>query len=111
MDTEDEEEPKRKILVSKEPVKPDFSEISPTVGQFARNTIMAVHNALGGAQAMAEWAADNRTDFYTKLFPRIVTKEVEQRHSGEDLEHIIKEIERRRDENMIDVTPEEVDVA
>lgn len=52
-------------------------EIYQHVGRFARGAIVYAFQRIGGADALATWAKDNQTDFYTKLFPRVVTREVE----------------------------------
>lgn len=47
----------------------------------ARENIAAVFTRLGGTAAMAEWAAENKTEFY-KLYARLVP--VEQRLGNPD---------------------------
>jgi hypothetical protein len=44
----------------------------------AKEAFEHAFNALGGSAALAEWAAENRTDFY-KLFARLIPQE--QRHA------------------------------
>lgn len=52
-------------------------EIFKSVGKYARGAVLFAFENIGGPTALAEWAADNPTDFYTKLFPKIITREVE----------------------------------
>ena len=51
------------------------------VGAHAKENIMAVFSRLGGTAAMAEWAADRRTDFY-KLYARLIPTEVQASVDG-----------------------------
>lgn len=52
-------------------------DLMVNVGKSSRNTVMVVFEMIGGADAMAAWAEKNKGDFYTKLFPKIIGKEVE----------------------------------
>jgi hypothetical protein len=45
------------------------------VGATAKENFLAVFTRLGGTAAMAEWAKENRTDFY-KLYARLIPTEV-----------------------------------
>ena len=51
-------------------------------GSKNKNTIAALQNvhdvytALGGTEAMVAWAEDNKNDFYTKVWPKILPKNV-----------------------------------
>lgn len=42
----------------------------------AKENIAAVFIRLGGTAAMASWAEENKSAFYTKVYPRIVPVEV-----------------------------------
>lgn len=45
------------------------------VGAGAKENILAVFTRLGGTAAMAEWARENRTEYY-KLYARLIPTEV-----------------------------------
>lgn len=45
------------------------------VGATAKENILAVFTRLGSTAAMAEWAAENKTEFY-KLYARLIPQEV-----------------------------------
>lgn len=49
--------------------------------------VLVAFEMIGGVEAMASWAEKNRGEFYTKLFPKVITREVEHHASGgvEDL--------------------------
>lgn len=51
--------------------------IYENVGKYARGTVLYAFEAIGGADRLSEWAESNPDDFYTKLFPKIITKEVD----------------------------------
>ncbi len=83
---------------------PDVSksgQVMVHAGKYARAAVMTVFDQLGGADAMTEWARENPTDFYTKLFPKVIDREPVQPGSR-DVEDLLAELDRE----MIDVTPE-----
>lgn len=43
------------------------------VGRYAGNVVLSVFEQIGGVDAMADWAEENPTDFYTKTFSKIIT--------------------------------------
>lgn len=51
--------------------------VIPHAGRYARECVLVAFEMIGGVEAMADWAQKNKTDFYTKLFPKVITKEVE----------------------------------
>lgn len=51
--------------------------IYENVGKYARGAVLFAFDQIGGPGALADWARKNPDDFYTKLFPKIITKEVE----------------------------------
>jgi hypothetical protein len=61
------------------------------VGKYARGAVLYAFESMGGPRALAEWAEDNPDEFYTKLFPKIITKEVEVQtdRSVDNLVHLL----------------------
>jgi len=55
-------------------------EIYQNIGKYARGAILYAFEQVGGPEALTDWAARNPDDFYTKLFPKIVTRETEVHH-------------------------------
>lgn len=49
------------------------AQLYANIGRYAGNVVMAVFQEVGGVEAMADWAEENPTDFYTKLFPKVIT--------------------------------------
>lgn len=66
-------------------------KVFENVGKYARGAILFAFERIGGAEALSDWAEDNKGEFYTKLFPKIVTREVEvtERRSLDDLMDVI----------------------
>lgn len=52
------------------------------VGRYAGAVVMACFEQLGGLQRMAVWAEGNPTDFYTKLFPKLIQRSAQVDVSG-----------------------------
>lgn len=46
------------------------------IGSQARENVAAVFTRLGSTAAMAEWASENKTEFY-KLYARLIPQQVE----------------------------------
>ena len=47
---------------------------------------------IGGVEAMAAWAEENRGEFYTKLFPKVITREVEV-NASEGIEDLLRHLD------------------
>lgn len=65
-------------MTNKKPGRPKGAK-NKVSGQ-AKENIAAVFVRLGGTAAMARWAKKNQTEFYTRIYPRIVPIE----GSGDD---------------------------
>lgn len=71
--------------------------IYENVGRYARGMVLYAFERIGGAEGLSDWARDNKDDFYTKLFPKIITKEVDV-------------VERRGVDELMDVLDAEYEV-
>ncbi len=80
-------------------------DISPYIGKHMRTEIAVVYHMNGGTEWFAEWARKNPGEYFTKILPRIVTKEVEVTAS-EGVEDLLK----RLDSDTLDGTFTEVDL-
>lgn len=62
------------------------AELYANLGRQAGAHVMACFEKLGGGDAFAQWAKNNPTDFYTKLFPKMIssTKAIEINAAGTD---------------------------
>lgn len=52
------------------------------VGRHAGAVVMSVFHQIGGPDRMAQWADTNPTDFYTKLFPKMISRSQQVDISG-----------------------------
>lgn len=55
-------------------------------------------------ERMADWADKNYDEFMTKLYPRVITRDVEH-HASEGVEDLLEKLDRQ----MVDITPEVVE--
>lgn len=55
-------------------------EIYQAVGKYARSAVLFAFEQNGGADGLSEWANENKDEFYTKLFPKIIARESEVTH-------------------------------
>lgn len=77
------------------------------VGRYAGAIVMSVFEQMGGLTRMTAWAETNPTDFYTKLFPKMIQRSQQVDVSGSIT--IDDAISRLEDGNEpIDVEYEEV---
>jgi len=63
-------------------------------GKYARHNVLIAFEMLGGVQALAEWAADNPSEYYTKLFTKLIDREPVQ-SSPESLEELLEKLDRQ----------------
>jgi hypothetical protein len=52
------------------------------VGRYAGAMVMTIFEQIGGATRMAAWADTNPTDFYTKIFPKMISRSQQVDVSG-----------------------------
>lgn len=52
------------------------------VGRYAGALVMACFEQMGGLERMHTWADGNPTDFYTKLFPKMISRSQQVDVSG-----------------------------
>ena len=50
------------------------------LGKYA--AVLSVFEQIGGVKRMADWADTNPTDFFTKVFPKIMQRSTAVEHSG-----------------------------
>lgn len=77
------------------------------VGRFAGAVVMSVFEQIGGIRRMAEWADGNPTDYFTKIFPKMISRSQQVDVSGTlTIDDAISRLERL--DAPIDVEFEEV---
>lgn len=52
------------------------------VGRYAGAVVMSVFEQIGGAARMASWADQNPTDYFTKIFPKMISRSQQVDVSG-----------------------------
>lgn len=79
------------------------------VGRFAGAIVLACFEQIGGLDRMAKWADTNPTDFYTKLYPKIMSRTAQVDVSGSiTIDEAISRLERGTepvDADYSEVTP------
>lgn len=68
-------------------------------GKFARAQIIMAYEMMGGPATFAEWAMNNKGDFYTKMFTKVIGREIEAPQGDDPVEAYLK---------ILDLEPEEV---
>lgn len=64
-----------------------MGSIMANSGKHLRNAVAAAFEMIGGTEELAKWAQTNKGDFYTKLMPKLIVKEIEvsDKRSVDDL--------------------------
>jgi hypothetical protein len=77
------------------------------VGRYAGGVVMAVFEQMGGVERMKVWADGNPTDFYTKIFPKMISRSQQIDVSGTlTIDDAISRLERMGD--VIEADYEEI---
>ena len=72
------------------------SESYQHIGRYAGAAVLAVFEQLGGVTRMHAWADSNPTDFYTKLFPKMIQRSQQVDVSGSlSLDDAISALDRK----------------
>lgn len=93
--------PQRPLSPARIPTAPAYGAADGAViahaGRYARECVLLAFEMIGGVERMADWADKNPGEFFTKLYPKVITKEVEV-HASEGIEDLLArldEAERR----------------
>lgn len=62
-------------------------------GRYARECVLVAFEMIGGVERMAAWAEKNPGEFYTKLFTKTITREVEVGASS-GIEDLLAQLDR-----------------
>ncbi len=58
-------------------------------GRYSRGAVIAAFEMMGGIETFAEWADENKSEFYTKLFGKTIGREMETK-SSDSVEEYLK---------------------
>lgn len=79
------------------------------VGRFAGALVLSTFEMIGGLPRMAQWADDNPTDFFTKLFPKMISRSQQVDVSGTlTIDDAISRLDRMDSASPIDAEFSEV---
>lgn len=77
------------------------------VGRYSGAVVGTVFEMMGGVARMTAWADQNPTDFYTKLFPKLIQRSQSVDVSGTlTIDDAISRLERMEEGEYTDITPE-----
>lgn len=84
--------------------------VIPHAGRYARESVLLAFEMIGGVERMADWATKNPGEFYTKLFTKVVTREVEV-SASEGIEDLLLRLDRAEREHgpLVGVDPDAPD--
>lgn len=74
-------------------------ELMVNAGRYSRGAVIAAFEMMGGLESFADWAMENKTEFYTKMFGKTIGREMEVK-SSDSVEEYLKIL----DGEMEDVT-------
>lgn len=81
-------------------------ELVISAGRFSRGAVVVAFQMMGGIEKFAEWAEDNPSEFYTKMFGKTIGREPDQQKSGgvEDMLNVLDgDYDEVTDEDDVDV--------
>lgn len=64
-------------------------ELMVNAGRYSRGAVIAAFEMIGGISTFAEWADENKSDFYTKMLGKTIGREVETK-SSDSVEEYLK---------------------
>lgn len=83
--------------------------IVTNASKYARQATLAAFEMIGGTQALAEWAINNKKDFYTKLFGKTIQKDIEL-NAGNSVDELVRRLAETEDSNPEEVLDAEFEV-
>jgi hypothetical protein len=81
--------------------------VIPHAGRYARECVLIAFEMIGGVERMAAWAQANPTDFFTKLYPKVITREVEV-SASRGVEDLLAELDARERRGPVEDAPYEI---
>lgn len=75
--------------------------------KYLKDAGIAVFHMIGGVERMAEWANKNEGDYYTKIYPKLLEKQVEITDMR-TVEDVIDDLDAEKLEQAIDAEFERV---
>lgn len=86
-------------------------ELTVNAGRYSRAAVIMAFEMNGGIEKFAEWAEENPSEFYTKMFGKLIGREVEQTKS-DDVEDMLDILDGDAteivDADLVEDAPDEV---
>ncbi len=80
---------RRAIGLSKVTTINAAGELMVNAGRYSRGAVICAFEMMGGIETFAEWADENKTEFYTKMFGKTIGRETENK-SSDSVEEMLK---------------------
>lgn len=77
--------------------------LTVNAGKYSRAAVIAAFEMMGGLETFAEWADENKSEFYTKMFGKVIGREVEHK-TPDSLEDILGILDGEAEEIIADTT-------
>lgn len=81
---------------------------TPALGKFLQGEVAYAFERMGGGDRLADWADKNPGEFFTKLLPKLLPKQVEVTAS-DSIDERLRRLDAEREANTINITPTEGD--
>ncbi len=78
------------------------------VGRYARNAVMTAFEMIGGVERLADWGDKNPGEFFTKLLPKVITREVEV-GTSQGVEELLRKLDAGEHAQVINQEHEHVE--
>lgn len=79
-------------------------ELMINAGRYSRGAVIAAFEMMGGVEAFARWAIENQSEYYTKMFGKVIGREVEVK-SSDGLEDMLNILDGEAEEIEEDEAP------
>ncbi len=64
-------------------------ELMVNAGRYSRGAVIAAFEMMGGLDTFVDWASENKSEYYTKMFAKTIGREVENK-SSDSVEEYLK---------------------
>jgi len=78
--------------------------VIPHAGRYARECVLVAFEMIGGVERMASWANDNPGEFYTRLYSKVITKEVDV-NASQGVEDMLAKLDKLSNQHSRPVFP------
>lgn len=83
-------------------------ELLINAGRYARESVLTAFEMIGGVDRLADWADKNPGEFFTKMFPKVIGREVEHGVS-EGVESLLDKLDQKTLDGEFEVVDGDAD--